>query len=80
MILSSEEEYGTGTGAGATFSTGPKNVPAGTHWVRLQPCAPWRWEAGIVLASIGLCLPSQALGLALGIMPAECREESLTHP
>lgn len=39
-----------------------------------------RWEAGIVLASIGLCLPSQALGLALGIMPAECREESLTHP
>lgn len=28
----------------ATFSTGPKNVPARTHWVRLQPCAPG--EAG----------------------------------
>lgn len=40
MILSSEEGYGTGTGARATFSTGPKNVPAGIHWVRLQPSAP----------------------------------------
>lgn len=61
------------------------------HWPQECTCrdplgeaaakCPWGgWEAGIVLASIGLCLPSQALGLALGIMPAECREESLTHP
>lgn len=63
-----------------TFSTCPKNVPARTHWVRLQPDAPGEAEAGIVLASMGLRLPSQALGLALGTMPAESREETPTHP
>lgn len=31
---------GTSTGAGATFSTPPKNVPARAHWMRLQPSAP----------------------------------------
>lgn len=29
---------------------------------------------------MGLCLSSQALGLALGTMPAESREEAPTHP
>lgn len=32
------------------------------------------------MASMGLCLSSQALGLALGTMPAESREEAPTHP
>lgn len=36
-------------------------------------------EAGIVLASMGLFFPSQAPGLVLGTMPAEGREEILTH-
>lgn len=67
----------TGTGAGLRFSTSPKNVPARTNWVRLQLGVLGSWEAGTVLASMGLCLLSQAPGLALGSMPAESREESL---
>lgn len=35
-----------------------------------------RWEAGIALASMGLCLPSQALG----IMPAESRNSHSPTP
>lgn len=80
VALSSERRYGnpspgTSTGAGATFSTPPKSVLAGPRWVRLQPGAQGRREAGIVLASMGLCLPSQALGT----MPAESKETP-THP
>lgn len=37
-------------------------------------------EAGRVLASMGRHLPNQALGLALGTMPAESREETPTYP
>lgn len=39
-----------------------------------------RQEAGRVLVSVGLHLPSQALGLVLGTMPAKSREETPTHP
>lgn len=35
---------------------------------------------GTVLASLGLHLPSQALGLTLGTMPVENREEMPTQP
>ena len=63
-------------GPWAASSTCPRNVHTEPHWLGTLE----RRETGAVLASMELCLPSQALGLALGTRPAERREETPIYP
>lgn len=76
-ILSSEKGYGLPWPQGlAAFCTCPRNMPTEPHSLGTLE----RRETGTVLASKDLCLPSQALGLALGTRPAETREEPPIYP
>lgn len=76
-ILSSEKGYGLPWPQGlAAFSPRPRNMLTEPHCLGTLE----RRETGTVLASKDLCLPSQALGLALGTRPAESREETPIYP